>query len=83
MRLRILYPIALATSLTSCAVNPDTANIAACGAALAATGFTDPANMLPVALATPACRALAADVLAALMQEISNNVFMQRKAIRR
>lgn len=41
----------------------DQQNIIACGAALVATGATDPAALLATATITPACQALAADVI--------------------
>ena len=71
--------------LGSCSSIPtnDAVNMAACGAALAATGVIDPQALLAAAVATPACRALAADAVQALIREVSTTALAQRRAMGR
>lgn len=44
---------------------------AVCATALLAAGVASPAALLPVALATPACAALAAEVMQAVIADVS------------
>lgn len=48
-----------------------TGDAVGCASALFAAGVASPAALLPVALATPACRALAAEVMQAVIADVS------------
>ena len=67
---RYLVALALPLALASCGGVP-TDNLAACAVALSAAGSASPSVLLQTALATPACQALASDVLQQLIGRVS------------
>ena len=62
---RILIPALCGLALLSACTPTQQDNGAACGLALAASGVKDAQALVQLALITPACQALAADVLQA------------------
>jgi hypothetical protein len=48
-----------------------TGDAVGCATALLAAGVASPAALLPIALATPACRTLAAEVMQAVIADVS------------
>lgn len=82
--LRCFYWVGV-LGISGCSAFPtnEAMNLAACGAALATAGIADPIAMIPIALVTPACQALAADTLQALIAEIAAKTAAQRKMMGR
>jgi hypothetical protein len=67
----ILLPLAACGGQTQVS----TGDAVGCASALFAAGVASPAALLPVALATPACRSLASEVMQAVIADVSKKQY--------
>jgi hypothetical protein len=72
-RLVVILPLALAACGGQTTVS--TGDTVGCASALFAAGIASPAALLPIALATPACAALASEVIQSIIADVSKRQY--------